>query len=154
MVGAVRFELTTSCTRNTRASQATLRPVPSARESAFGPSQMQFLFRPPIEGLSSRPLAAKDLAQTMIGTIINSAAILIGGVIGLATTRDFSPTTQARLKILLGAFTVYAGLSMAWNGFAGSISYRAAQLGIAMVAMMAGKVSGRLLHLQRAVNDL
>src|SRR6185503_3385066 len=26
MVGAVRFELTTSCTRNTRASQATLRP--------------------------------------------------------------------------------------------------------------------------------
>ena len=29
MVGAVRFELTTSCTRNTRASQATLRPDPS-----------------------------------------------------------------------------------------------------------------------------
>ena len=28
MVGAVRFELTTSCTRNTRASQATLRPEP------------------------------------------------------------------------------------------------------------------------------
>ena len=28
MVGAVRFELTTSCTRNKRASQATLRPVP------------------------------------------------------------------------------------------------------------------------------
>ena len=26
MVGAVRFELTTSCTRNKRASQATLRP--------------------------------------------------------------------------------------------------------------------------------
>ena len=28
MVGAVRFELTTSCTRNKRASQATLRPDP------------------------------------------------------------------------------------------------------------------------------
>ena len=28
MVGAVRFELTTSCTRNKRASQATLRPEP------------------------------------------------------------------------------------------------------------------------------
>lgn len=26
MVGAVRFELTTSCTRNKRASQTTLRP--------------------------------------------------------------------------------------------------------------------------------
>ena len=38
MVGAVRFELTTSCTRNKRASQATLRPdawqqkVPSAED--------------------------------------------------------------------------------------------------------------------------
>ena len=28
MVGTVRFELTTSCTRNKRASQATLRPDP------------------------------------------------------------------------------------------------------------------------------
>ena len=28
MVGAVRFELTTSCTRNKRASQTTLRPEP------------------------------------------------------------------------------------------------------------------------------
>jgi hypothetical protein len=30
MVGAVRFELTTSCTRNKRASQATLRPEPQS----------------------------------------------------------------------------------------------------------------------------
>src|SRR5438876_12446488 len=30
VVGAVRFELTTSCTRNKRASQATLRPESSA----------------------------------------------------------------------------------------------------------------------------
>ena len=29
MVGAVRFELTTSCTRNKRASHATLRPEPN-----------------------------------------------------------------------------------------------------------------------------
>ena len=31
MVGAVRFELTTSCTRNKRASQATLRPEPGTK---------------------------------------------------------------------------------------------------------------------------
>lgn len=40
MVGAVRFELTTSCTRNTRASQATLRPDQQAenlhRRRSFG----------------------------------------------------------------------------------------------------------------------
>ncbi len=32
MVGAVRFELTTSCTRNKRASQATLRPDPERQK--------------------------------------------------------------------------------------------------------------------------
>jgi hypothetical protein len=32
MVGAVRFELTTSCTRNKRASQATLRPDTGLRK--------------------------------------------------------------------------------------------------------------------------
>jgi hypothetical protein len=32
MVGAVRFELTTSCTRNKRASQATLRPDPRQKK--------------------------------------------------------------------------------------------------------------------------
>src|SRR5262245_55353919 len=31
MVGAVRFELTTSCTRNKRASRATLRPEPRSK---------------------------------------------------------------------------------------------------------------------------
>ena len=35
MVGAVRFELTTSCTRNKRASQATLRPDAEGRENAL-----------------------------------------------------------------------------------------------------------------------
>src|SRR5215470_19341632 len=41
MVGAVRFELTTSCTRNKRASQATLRPEPRAGESARCPRELQ-----------------------------------------------------------------------------------------------------------------
>ena len=38
MVGAVRFELTTSCTRNKRASQATLRPEPIFRHLIFLPA--------------------------------------------------------------------------------------------------------------------
>ena len=37
MVGAVRFELTTSCTRNKRASQATLRPEP--RQQTMPPAR-------------------------------------------------------------------------------------------------------------------
>ena len=45
MVGAVRFELTTSCTRNTRASQATLRPD-KERQLACSKPRMQTDFRP------------------------------------------------------------------------------------------------------------
>ena len=41
MVGAVRFELTTSCTRNKRASQATLRPDLRARQDAASGTGMQ-----------------------------------------------------------------------------------------------------------------
>ena len=90
----------------------------------------------------------------MIGTILNATAILAGGVIGLATTRDLSPVNQSRLKVLLGAFTVFAGLSMAWNGFSGSFGHRAAQFGIAMLALMAGHFTGRLLRLQKQMNKL
>ena len=44
MVGAVRFELTTSCTRNKRASQATLRPEPDG-QSVWRRVRWQRLFR-------------------------------------------------------------------------------------------------------------
>jgi uncharacterized membrane protein YqgA involved in biofilm formation len=90
----------------------------------------------------------------MLGTIINAAAIVAGGMIGLTTTRELSPVNQRRLKILLAALTVYAGLAMAWNGFGGKLTHRAAQLGIAILALMAGKITGQILHLQRGVNQL
>jgi uncharacterized protein len=97
---------------------------------------------------------ARDSVQGVIGTILNAAGILLGGAIGLTTSRELSAATQSRLKILLGAFTVYAGLSMAWEGFSGSLWHRAAQLGIALLAMSLGKLTGRLLHLQSGSNKL
>jgi uncharacterized protein len=90
----------------------------------------------------------------MIGTMLNAAGILVGGAIGLITTKELSAATQSRLKILLGAFTVFAGLSMAWDGFSGSFWHRSAQLGIAILAMTIGKITGRVLHLQRGLNKL
>lgn len=90
----------------------------------------------------------------MIGTILNAAGILVGGVIGLTTTKDLSPVNQSRLKVLLAVFTVYAGLSMAWDGFSGSSGHRAAQLAIAILALMAGKLTGQLLHVQKGLNRL
>src|ERR1043166_3793652 len=45
MVGAVRFELTTSCTRNKRASQATLRPDSEGGQNALVLSDCKCFFR-------------------------------------------------------------------------------------------------------------
>jgi uncharacterized membrane protein YqgA involved in biofilm formation len=89
----------------------------------------------------------------MIGTLLNAGAIIIGGVAGL-TVKDLSPANQARIKVLLGALTVLAGLSMAWDGFSGSFLHRMAQLGIALLALMAGHFTGHLLRLQRTLNRL
>lgn len=90
----------------------------------------------------------------MIGTILNVTAIVAGGIVGLATTKDLSPANQQRLKALLGIFTVYAGLSMAWDGFSGSFGHRMAQFGIAMLSLTVGKLTGQLLRLQRGFSKL
>lgn len=90
----------------------------------------------------------------MLGTLLNSAAIVTGGVIGLTMAKDLSPLNQTRLKITLGAFTVYAGLSMALSGFSGSLGHRAGQFGIALLSLMAGNFTGQLLRLQRNLNRL
>src|SRR4051812_39268840 len=55
MVGAVRFELTTSWTRTTRASQATLRPGPSEPELAHRRAVLQReSLRKPVSAIYSR----------------------------------------------------------------------------------------------------
>jgi hypothetical protein len=56
MVGAVRFELTTSCTRNKRASQATLRPEPMCKLSCQ-------LVATPFDNLIPRPDSANVSAK-------------------------------------------------------------------------------------------
>jgi uncharacterized membrane protein YqgA involved in biofilm formation len=86
--------------------------------------------------------------------MLNAVAIVAGGVIGLATVKDLSAANQSRLKVLVAVFTVYAGLSMVWDGFAGSFGHRVAQLAIAIMALVFGKVTGRILRLQHWVNRL
>ena len=51
----------------------------------------------------------------MIGTLLNAGAILAGGVAGLIVAKDLSPATQSRIKIGLGVFCVYIGLSTTWS---------------------------------------
>jgi uncharacterized protein len=90
----------------------------------------------------------------MIGTLVNVGAILAGGLTGLVRPNAISTARQVMLKQLLGALSVYVGLSLVWNGLNGSFSQALRQLLIVLAAMILGKLAGRLMHLQSAMNRL
>ena len=90
----------------------------------------------------------------MFGTILNAAAIVVGGVVGLTTTRQLSQVNQTALKILLGVFTTYVGLSMVWQGLNGPFFQVLKQLGIVLLALILGNVTGKLLRFQKSLNRL
>ena len=90
----------------------------------------------------------------MTGTIVNAAAILLGGIVGLTASKQPSLAHQAALKILLGAFTVYAGLSATWQAIHGSFPQVLKQLTIVLLALMLGNLTGKLLRLQKSLNHL
>lgn len=88
----------------------------------------------------------------MIGTILNAVAIILGGIAGLAVKQQLSQANQLAFKVLLGAFTVYVGLSMTWQGLNGSFPQILKQLGIVLLALMLGNLTGKLLRLQKMLN--
>ena len=89
----------------------------------------------------------------MIGTLLNVAGILIGVLAG-RFTRPFSEARQQNLKIYLGVFTTVVGLWLTWKGLNGSFGQIAKQLGIVLLALTLGRLAGRGLHLQKAMNRL
>jgi uncharacterized membrane protein YqgA involved in biofilm formation len=94
------------------------------------------------------------LSQGVIGTIVNAACIVLGGVAGLAKKTPFSAANQNLFKVALGVFTVFYGLRLTWLSLNGPSLQIVKQLVIVVVALALGKVAGRLLHLQKASNGL
>ena len=90
----------------------------------------------------------------MIGTALNVAGILVGGLAGLARRKPLPPTSESFFKVTLGAFTVFYGLRLTWVSVNGSFLQILKQLTIAVLALMLGKVTGRLLRLQKMSNRL
>lgn len=88
----------------------------------------------------------------MIGTMLNGAAILAGGLAGLTVAKEISPANQSFLKIGLGVFTVYVGLSTTWTSLNGSFGHVIQQLGIVCVALVAGNLVGKFFHIQKSLN--
>jgi len=90
----------------------------------------------------------------MSGTLLNALAIFVGGIAGLTRRRPMSAATQSALKILLGAFTVYVGLSLTWQGLNGSFGQVMKQLAIVVGALILGNLTGKVIRLQRGINHL
>src|SRR5206468_7446927 len=68
--------------------------------------------------------------------------------------KQISPAHQSALKILLGAFTVYAGLSATWEGVNGGPLRIFQQLGTILLALVLGNLTGKVLHIQGSLNRL
>ena len=90
----------------------------------------------------------------MTGTLLNAAGILIGGIIGLTVTKQLSPATQFAIKGLMGVATVFIGLRMTLMSLGPNFWLAGKQLIIVVLALMLGRIAGRLLGLQRLSNKL
>lgn len=90
----------------------------------------------------------------MTGAILNAVGIVVGGFFGLARRTPLSPPTQAFFKFALGVLTVFYGMRLTWLSVGGSFTHVLKQIAIAFLAVMLGKLTGQLLHFQKASNRL
>jgi uncharacterized protein len=90
----------------------------------------------------------------MLGTFINVAAIVTGGTIGLAASKQFSDRTEYRIKMILGVLTIYVGLKTTWQSINGSFGSAIKQIGIVLAALIVGNMIGKVLRIQKGLNRL
>jgi uncharacterized membrane protein YqgA involved in biofilm formation len=90
----------------------------------------------------------------MLGTLINAAAIVAGGLFGLFSKKQPSVPFQNYLKVVLGCVTIVYGFRLVWLGLNGTLLQAAGQCGITLLALIIGRLIGKLLGLQKLSNRL
>ncbi len=90
----------------------------------------------------------------MTGAILNAIGIIVGGIIGLVRPSPLSAQTQTFFKALLGALVIFSGLRLTWVSVGGTFGGTIKQLFIAMLALILGRLVGKLLHIQQGSNHL
>jgi len=91
----------------------------------------------------------------MIGTLINTGAIVLGAVVGLTTKLDVAVHRQQQIKVLLGVATAFFGLKLLWTGLAtGTASHFFYQFIIVVLAMILGSIAGRWCRIQSVMNRI
>lgn len=79
----------------------------------------------------------------MIGSIINAAAVLIGGTVGLIIHKKLSETTTHTTFQAIGLFTIVLGVSMA---------IKTTNFLAMILSLVIGSMCGSVLHLDKAIN--
>jgi uncharacterized membrane protein YqgA involved in biofilm formation len=90
----------------------------------------------------------------MLGTIVNVAAIVAGGIISLAAGRQLSPRVQQRIKLILGVLTVWVGFKTFWGAIHGTFFQVIKQTAFVLLALILGNLIGKTLGLQKRINRL
>jgi uncharacterized protein len=90
----------------------------------------------------------------MNGAWINALGIVLGGAGSLVARKAIPASSALALKIILGVLTIWYGLRLTWVSLNGSFRQLAGELGIVLLAMVAGKIIGKLLHLQKLSNSI
>ena len=98
--------------------------------------------------------------HNMLGTLLNTGAIFLGAILGLATKLDVPMRRQQQIKVLLGVATAWFGFKLLWDGLRwnGLLSSTARhcfyQLVIVLVAMVLGHAIGKWCRIQAWMNHL
>jgi len=90
----------------------------------------------------------------LVGTILNALGILIGGTLGLTLRRQMTLPTQVAIKGALGVLVIVVGLRTTWTSLGGTFGQVMKQVFIVLLALIFGRLAGRLLHLQKGLNRL
>jgi uncharacterized membrane protein YqgA involved in biofilm formation len=91
----------------------------------------------------------------VVGTILNVAGILVGGITGMVRRTPVAASTQGLLKLMLGLAAVVCGFWLIWVGLRDRTFPQMVLLfGAVLVATMIGKQLGRVLRFQQASNHL
>jgi uncharacterized membrane protein YqgA involved in biofilm formation len=88
------------------------------------------------------------------GAFFNALGILIGAIFGLALRRPLSARMQDYFRRALGAATIFFGLQLVWQNVNGTFLLCSKQILVALLALILGNLTGKLLALQKISNRL
>jgi uncharacterized protein len=90
----------------------------------------------------------------MIGTVVNAVGIAVGASWVLARRPEGGKDFQQAARLGLGVAIIWVGLSTSWGGFGGNFKHILGQLGVTLLSLSLGNITGRWMGIQKQFNRL